>query len=162
MPPLDVSKVLPRYKHSRRRLVLLDLEGTLWLRDLSRKGLVWMEEDYKRAAGPDEADEEDEDEDEEAVDAEGVERIQKTGGGSEADKKGEIAIPEGVLSVLGKLVEDRRNEVWVLSGLRMRGVLERIAERVHGLGIVYVLFSLSAFVMLMVLMIERKTDVSSR
>ena len=106
--------------------MLLDLEGTLWLRDLSRKGLVWMEEDYKRAAGRDG--------DGEAVDAGGVEETEKAGG----DKKGEVAIPEGVLSVLEKLVEDRRNEVWLLSGLRMRGVLERIAERVPGLGIVYV------------------------
>ena len=100
--------------------MLLDLEGTLWSRDLSRKGLVWMEEDYKRATG----------QDEEAVDAE------KIRGLSEADKKGEVVIPETVLGVLEKLVEDRRNEVWLLSGLRMRGVLERIAERVPGLGIV--------------------------
>ena len=30
---LDVASVLPRYRHSAKRLVLVDFEGTLWLRD---------------------------------------------------------------------------------------------------------------------------------
>lgn len=33
VPRLDVARVLPRYKHSRKRLLLIDLEGTLWVRD---------------------------------------------------------------------------------------------------------------------------------
>ncbi|KAI5117721.1 hypothetical protein M0805_006207 [Coniferiporia weirii] len=32
-PSFDVSCVLPRYRYARRRLVLVDFEGTLWLRD---------------------------------------------------------------------------------------------------------------------------------
>jgi len=32
-PVLDVAMLLPRYRHSRKRLVLVDFEGTLWLRD---------------------------------------------------------------------------------------------------------------------------------
>ncbi|TDL26924.1 glycosyltransferase family 20 protein [Rickenella mellea] len=35
---LDVARVLPRYKHSRQRLLLIDLEATLWLRDPLVKG----------------------------------------------------------------------------------------------------------------------------
>ncbi|KAG5642279.1 hypothetical protein DXG03_003056 [Asterophora parasitica] len=110
--PLDAARVLPRYRHSRKRLVLVDLEGTLWGRDLSREGLVRMEEDYKAA---------------------GRDRGEANGDG---DVKARIQVPEDVLLVLEKLVEDRRNEVWLLSGLRVRGVLERIAERVPRLGIV--------------------------
>ena len=33
VPTLDVARVLPRYRHSRKRLVLVDFESTLWLRD---------------------------------------------------------------------------------------------------------------------------------
>lgn len=43
---------------------------------------------------------------------------------------------EEAISVLGKLAEDRRNEVWLLSGLRVKGVLEAVAERVPKVGIV--------------------------
>ncbi|KAH8112031.1 glycosyltransferase family 20-domain-containing protein [Phellopilus nigrolimitatus] len=32
-PSLDVSLLLPRYRHARKRLILVDFEGTLWLRD---------------------------------------------------------------------------------------------------------------------------------
>ena len=31
---LDVSRVLPRYKHSQTRLLLIDFEGTIWTRDI--------------------------------------------------------------------------------------------------------------------------------
>ncbi len=34
VPPLDVNRVLPRYRHSQKRLVLVDFEGTLWKRDI--------------------------------------------------------------------------------------------------------------------------------
>lgn len=30
---LDLSRVTPRYKHSQSRLILIDFEGTLWIRD---------------------------------------------------------------------------------------------------------------------------------
>ena len=97
VPPLELSRVLPRYKHSRKRLILVDFEGTLWIRDLSRAGLVGM-------------------------------------------AKGEYVFPEDVVNVLKKLAEDSRNEVWLLSGLRIDGVLERFREKVPKVGIVYVLF----------------------
>ncbi|KAF8508074.1 glycosyltransferase family 20-domain-containing protein [Gautieria morchelliformis] len=32
IPPLDIDALLPRYKYSSVRLILLDLEGTLWVR----------------------------------------------------------------------------------------------------------------------------------
>ena len=97
VPPLEPSRVLPRYKHSRKRLILVDFEGTLWIRDLSRDGLVGM-------------------------------------------AKGEYVFPEEVVNVLGKLAEDSRNEVWLLSGLRVDGVLERFREKVPKVGIMYVFF----------------------
>jgi trehalose-6-phosphatase len=65
--------------HSRKRLILVDLEGTLWIRNLSRAGLAVM-------------------------------------------AKGEYEFPEEVVNVLGKLADDSRNEVWLLSGLRVDGV----------------------------------------
>lgn len=99
VPPLDLSRVLPRYKHSRKRLILVDFEGTLWIRDLSKDGLVGM-------------------------------------------AKGEYVFPEDAVNVLGKLAEDVRNEVWLLSGLRIDGVLERVREKVPKVGIVYVPFFL--------------------
>ncbi|KNZ73603.1 Putative alpha,alpha-trehalose-phosphate synthase [UDP-forming] 106 kDa subunit [Termitomyces sp. J132] len=86
VPRLDMGKVGPRYRYSRRRVVVVDLEGTLWRRDLRGKPLV--------------------------------------------------EVPEEVLDVLERLTGDLRNEVWLLSGLRVRGLLERIGRRVPRLGIV--------------------------
>ncbi|EDR09311.1 alpha,alpha-trehalose-phosphate synthase [Laccaria bicolor S238N-H82] len=94
VPILDVSRLLPRYKHSlQTRLILVDFEGTLWRRDLSREGMMKL-------------------------------------------AKGEYELPEGAVDVLRKLTEDRKNEVWVLSGLPVRGVLEKVAELVPKVGIV--------------------------
>ncbi|RDB18114.1 putative alpha,alpha-trehalose-phosphate synthase [UDP-forming] subunit [Hypsizygus marmoreus] len=129
VPIFDVARVLPRYRHSRKRLILVDLEGTLWRRDLSREGLVRMEVDYAGGGGG------------------GVTTNASAEGGSgykdndaEEGREGaggeKVRVPEEVLEVLEKLVEDRRNEVWLLSGLRVRGVLERIGKRVPRLGIV--------------------------
>ena len=62
-----------------------------------------------------------------------------------------IGPPEDALNVLQRLVENPRNEVWLLSGLRVKGVLERIAERLPGMGIVcvfvwvFVLFLINVF-----------------
>jgi trehalose 6-phosphate synthase complex regulatory subunit len=97
VPPLEFSRILPRYKHSRKRLILIDFEDTLWSRDLSRAGLVGM-------------------------------------------GKGEYVFPEQAVNVLGKLVKDVRNEVWLLSGLRIDGVLDSIREKVPKVGIMYVFF----------------------
>ena len=31
---LDVARILPRYRHSQKRLLLFDFEGTIWTRDM--------------------------------------------------------------------------------------------------------------------------------
>jgi trehalose 6-phosphate synthase complex regulatory subunit len=59
--------------------------------------------------------------------------------------KGEYVFPEEVADVLGKLADDSRNEVWLLSGLMVDGVLERFREKVPKVGIVYVFFFLLFF-----------------
>ncbi|XP_006455649.1 hypothetical protein AGABI2DRAFT_121550 [Agaricus bisporus var. bisporus H97] len=93
VPHLDLTRVFPQYKHSQRRLIIVDFEGTLWKRDLSRRGL-------------------------------------------QAYLNGDFEIPEEPLNALSSLAEDRRNDVWLLSGLPVRGVLERVAEKVPNIGIV--------------------------
>ena len=50
--------------------------------------------------------------------------------------KGEYELPEGAVDVLKKLTEDRNNEIWLLSGLPVRGVLEKVPELVPKVGIV--------------------------
>ncbi|KAG6871722.1 hypothetical protein C0995_000805 [Termitomyces sp. Mi166 len=121
VPKMELGRVLPRYRHSMKRIVLVDLEGTVWRRDLSREGLARMEEDYRRAGVG------------EGKEGEG----EGEGEGEEGkEEKPLVEVPEEVLMVLEKLVADVRNEVWLLSGLRVRGLLERIGRRVPRLGIV--------------------------
>lgn len=88
------------------------------------------------------------------------------GDGNSLDAKSvsKIGPSEEALNVLERLVADRKNEVWLLSGLRVRGVLERIAERLPGLGIVYVLFFPSRFGLswLMGFCLERRMGVLLR
>ncbi|KAJ6626881.1 alpha,alpha-trehalose-phosphate synthase [Mycena sp. CBHHK59/15] len=91
-PSLDMHRVLPRYKHSTKRLVLLDFEGTLWTRP---KGPVAAAADPTDDAGL-----------------------------------------EAALSVLRRFAADRRNDVWLLSGLPVAGVVARVAREVPRLGIV--------------------------
>ena len=81
--------------------MLVDFEGTLWMRDLTKKGVL----DLVGAVGP--------------------------GGERELPKEVEEAV-----NVLAKLADDRKNEVWLLSGLRVKGVLEAVAEKVPKVGIV--------------------------
>jgi trehalose 6-phosphate synthase/phosphatase len=90
VPTLDLARLLPRYKHSHKRLLLIDFEGTVWQRDLSRAGLT------------------------SAV----------------------FAPPQDALDLLNKLAEDRRNEVWLLSGLPVAGKLDQIADKLPKVGIV--------------------------
>ena len=85
---LDVSRVIPRYRHSQTRLLLIDFEGTLWIRD--PLALV----------------------------------------------KGVFDPPKETINVLNRLAEDPRNEVWLLSGLQVKGALEKIAEAAPKIGIV--------------------------
>ncbi|KAI0789217.1 glycosyltransferase family 20 protein [Abortiporus biennis] len=86
---LDVQSVLPRYKHSRKRLLLIDFEGTVWL-NRDPKALV----------------------------------------------TGTFDPPEDALKVLNKLSEDPKNEVWLLSGLQVKGALEEVAKITPKIGIV--------------------------
>ncbi|KAF9007082.1 glycosyltransferase family 20-domain-containing protein [Cyathus striatus] len=92
IPTLDVPRVLPRYKHSQKRLILVDFEGTLWRRDLSREGLAKM-------------------------------------------LRGEFEFPPEVVEVLRRLGEDKRNDVWLLSGLPVKGIMEKVASAVPKIGI---------------------------
>ncbi|KAJ7225989.1 alpha,alpha-trehalose-phosphate synthase, partial [Mycena pura] len=88
-PTLDMHRVLPRYKHSSKRLLLLDFEGTLWMRP-------------KPGAPPDSED----------------------------------ARLDRALEMLRRFATDRRNNVWLLSGLPIAGVIARIAKEVPLIGIV--------------------------
>lgn len=107
LPHLSPSMLVPKYKYSQNRIVLVDFEGTLWRRDLSQRGVLEM-----------------------------------LGEGSEqamTEMVVKLRLPEEVevaIAVLGKLAEDKKNEVWLLSGLRVKGVLEAVAERVPQVGIV--------------------------
>lgn len=87
---LDLARVLPRYKHSQKRLLLIDFEGTVWQRDVSRAAL----------------------------------------------SSNSFAPPQDAIALLNKLAEDRRNEVWLLSGLPIKGMMDKIAEQVPKIGIV--------------------------
>ena len=93
---LGPSQLVPKYKHSQKRLILVDFEGTLWRRDLTKKGVL-------------------------AFATSGVKLPAEV---------------ENAVEVLGRLADDRRNEVWLLSGLQVKGVLEAVAERVPKGGIV--------------------------
>lgn len=126
VPVLDMGRVVVRYRHSTgRRLIAVDLEGTLWKRDMR----IWLDEESKKA--------------QKGVDAE---------------------VPEEVVEVLGKLAEDKRNEVWLLSGFRVQGALQKIAEKVPSVGLVCVFFShgSNASSNLLFLVVERKMGASSR
>ena len=57
--------------------------------------------------------------------------------------EGEYELPEEAVDVLKKLTEDRNNEVWLLSGLPVRGAMEKVAELVPKVRIVYVFLLLS-------------------
>jgi hypothetical protein len=87
---LDVALLLTRYKHSHKRLLLVDFEGTMWVRDISKAGLL---------VNP-------------------------------------FSPPEEALDLLNKLAEDKRNEVWLLSGLPVEGKMEKVADRLPNVGIV--------------------------
>ena len=94
---LDVARVLPRYRHSQRRLLLIDFEGTIWQRDICT---------IARNAGV------------------------------LAGARREFVPPEDAIRLLNKLAEDPRNQVWLLSGLPVKGMLDVVAEKAPGIGIV--------------------------
>ena len=94
---LDVARVLPRYRHSQRRLLLIDFEGTIWQRDI---------------------------------------RTIARNAGVLAGARREFVPPEEAIRLLNKLAEDPRNQVWLLSGLPVKGMLDVVAEKAPGIGIV--------------------------
>ncbi|KIY50195.1 glycosyltransferase family 20 protein [Fistulina hepatica ATCC 64428] len=53
-------------------------------------------------------------------------------GATDACPSGEV----NILDLLGKLASDSRNEVWLMSGLAVNGVLDLVAERIPGIGII--------------------------
>lgn len=95
IPQLALPIVAPKYKYAiaasgnplAKRLVLLDLEGTLWTEDP---------------------------------------RITREHG---------FVPPKEALDVLKKLAQDPTNVVWVLSGLPVKGGLEKIASAVPEVGL---------------------------
>lgn len=97
VPPLDLARLIPKYRHSASRLIFVDFEGCLWVRDMSKRAITEMIQDGK---GP------------------------------------MVEPPEETMQVLERLADDPRNEIWVLSGLPVKGALEKLAERVPGVGIV--------------------------
>ncbi|KAF9556929.1 hypothetical protein CPC08DRAFT_764923 [Agrocybe pediades] len=97
--------LLAKYKHSQKRVIFVDFEGTLWRRDLSKKGVLGANAPFDAAA-------------------------------KEEDLPPLPQQVQDAIGVLGKLSEDRKNEVWLLSGLRIQGVLDRVARRLPKIGIV--------------------------
>ena len=96
----DVARVLPRYRHSQKRLLLFDFEGTIWQRD--------------------------------------IRTIARNAGMLPGEKR-EFSPPEDALRLLNKLAEDPRNQVWLLSGLPVKGMLDVVAEKSPAIGIMYTL-----------------------
>ncbi|KAI6013248.1 glycosyltransferase family 20 protein [Pisolithus marmoratus] len=97
VPSLDVPRLIPKYRHSTSRLIFVDLEGCLWVRDMSKSAMMEM---CKSGKGP------------------------------------MVELPEATIRVLESMADDPKNEIWVLSGLPVKGALERLAERVPKVGIV--------------------------
>ncbi|KAJ2921413.1 hypothetical protein H1R20_g15685, partial [Candolleomyces eurysporus] len=101
VPVFNLSRLLPRYKHSMKRLILIDFEGTLWRRDLSKEGMQnWM--------------------------------LRKEPEWSEDDE----AWPKESVELLKSLAEDKKNEVWVLSGLARTGILGKLTKVAPKVGII--------------------------
>lgn len=120
---LDVPRVLPRYRHSRRRLLLVDLEGTLWTTFDPRAAVEAM----KAIRGESEREEERgglEEEETRVVTNSDDEKV-----------KSALTVPKDVVDVLKTLSDDDRNEVWVLSGLQIEGVLENLVKELPKVGI---------------------------
>ncbi|KAI6030068.1 glycosyltransferase family 20-domain-containing protein [Pisolithus marmoratus] len=97
VPSLDLLRLIPKYHHSASRLIFVDVEGCLWVRDMSKSAMMEM---FKTGKGP------------------------------------MVELPEATMRVLESMADDPKNEIWVLSGLPVKGALERPAERVPKVGIV--------------------------
>ncbi|KAI6016530.1 hypothetical protein EDC04DRAFT_3093652 [Pisolithus marmoratus] len=84
-------------RHSTSRLIFVDLEGCLWVRDMSKSAMMEM---FTSGKGP------------------------------------MVELPEATMQVLESMADDPKNEIWVLSGLPVKGALERLAGRDPRAGIV--------------------------
>ncbi|KIJ47269.1 glycosyltransferase family 20 protein [Sphaerobolus stellatus SS14] len=84
IPDMDVDAVMGKYKYSAERLILLDLEDTLWVREHPQHS---------------------------------------------------FEPPEETVEILRKLAQDRKNQVWVLSGLP-RMALDKMSSLVPEVGLV--------------------------
>lgn len=115
IPHLGPQMLISKFKHSSRRLILVDFEGTLWRRDLTKNGLVEMNKMI------------------ESLEASNSAAVSGESNGSEVKLPKDV---EDTIEVLGKVSEDWKNELWLLSGLKVKGVLERIAEKIPRVGIV--------------------------
>ncbi|THV02744.1 hypothetical protein K435DRAFT_962884 [Dendrothele bispora CBS 962.96] len=126
---VDARKVKVKWRHARRRLVLVDWEGTLvgeWLpipKELEVQRLASLSSLSSR--GDD--DDDDDDAGQERTDEEArKERVLRELEEKEKRKEEEY---QRAIEVLRKLTADsKRNEVWVLSGLPVKGVLERVEK----------------------------------
>ncbi|KAI6022070.1 glycosyltransferase family 20-domain-containing protein [Pisolithus marmoratus] len=49
VPSLDLPSLIPKYRHSTSRLIFVDLEGCLWVRDMSKSAMMEM---FKSGKGP--------------------------------------------------------------------------------------------------------------
>lgn len=87
-PTLDIARILPRYRHSQKRFLLFDLEGTLWIRD------------------------------------------------SKAILEARFVPPNEAIELLNKLADVKANEVWVLSGLPVKGAMEVLEKMAPKVGLV--------------------------
>jgi len=101
VPVFNLPRLLPRYKHSTKRLLLFDFEGTLWRRDLTKDGM------QRRM-------------------------LRSEAEWSEDDE----AWPKETIDLLKTLADDKRNEVWVLSGLARTGILGKLAKVAPKVGII--------------------------
>jgi hypothetical protein len=101
VPVFNLARMLPRYKHSMKRLILVDFEGTLWRRDLSKDGMQCR-------------------------------MLRKEEEWSEEDE----AWPKDSVELLKTLADDKKNEVWVLSGLVRTGILGKLSKVAPKVGII--------------------------
>ncbi|KAK7455868.1 Trehalose-6-P synthase/phosphatase complex subunit [Stygiomarasmius scandens] len=132
---VDPRKLKVKWRHARRRLVLVDWEGTLigdWMpipRELEvqqgRRGSIGAASVVSRDSGVET----------EMVDEEARERVER--GLEEKERRREEELQRAI-EVLKKLaVDTKKNEVWLLSGLPVKGVLERVDKELGGkIGIV--------------------------
>ncbi|KAF5329393.1 hypothetical protein D9619_009236 [Psilocybe cf. subviscida] len=144
VPRLVEAALVPRYKHSRQRLVLVDFEGTLWHRDLRKEAVLDAQRPFPLRQNSTASVSESSSgmvSPSESVSGLSIStsptlvEAPEHSAGAEGGRDLPVEV-QSTIELLRKLSANTRNEVWLLSGLRVRGVLEAIAERVPKVGIV--------------------------